>query len=327
MPSRDLSAIIERFAIAGHFTIARGSRTEAVVVTAHIRQGAVHGRGEGVPYARYGESVDGVAHAIESMLDAIDNGMTRLELLTAMKPGAARNALDCALWDLEAKLAGKRVWQLAGLPEPKPLDTLYTLSLDTPAAMAEAALLAKRSLLKIKLGAEGDEERLSAIRKAVPGAVLVVDANEGWRENVLETNLALCAKHRVALVEQPLPAGSDEALRHVSHAVPLCADESLHTSDDLESLIGKYDMVNIKLDKTGGLTEALRLSEAAHKLGLKRMVGCMVSSSLAMAPAFLVAQNATIVDLDGPLLLREDRENGLRYEGSRVNPPAPSLWG
>ncbi len=327
MPSRDLSVQIERFPIAGHFTIARGSRTEAVVVTAHVRQGAVRGRGEGVPYTRYGESVDGVAQAIEAMLDPVDNGLTREVLRDMMPPGAARNALDCALWDLEARLAGKRVWQLLGLSEPKPLETLYTLSLDTPAAMAEAARNAHRPALKIKLGAEGDEERLAAIRAAVPGVVLVVDANEGWNESVLEKNLALCAHHRVSLVEQPLPAGRDEALRHVSRKVPLCADESVHTADDLEALIGKYDMINIKLDKTGGLTEALRLAQAADKVGLKRMVGCMVSTSLAMAPAHLVAQGAAIVDLDGPLLLREDREGGLRYDGGTVYPPVPSLWG
>ncbi len=327
MPSRDLTVSIEQFPIAGHFTISRGSRTEAHVIVATIRQGATLGRGECVPYARYGESIDSVAAQIEAMLDPIDNGLTREDLRQAMPPGAARNAIDCALWDLEAKLSGKRVWQMAGLSEPDPLVTLYTISLDEPAAMAEVARNCGRSHLKIKLGGEQDADRLALIREAVPKATLVIDANEGWAEDTLETMLALCARQEIAMVEQPLPAGKDEMLRHIAHPVPICADESVHDLKSLPALLGKYDMVNIKLDKTGGLTEALYLKAEAERLGLSIMTGCMVASSLAMAPAILVAQGAAIVDLDGPLLLREDRPGGLRYEGALVYPSAPSLWG
>ena len=233
MPSRDLSVSLEQFPIAGHFTISRGSRTEAHVVVATIRQGASLGRGECVPYARYGESLDSVAAQIEAMLDPIDNGMTREELRGAMPPGAARNAIDCAMWDLEAKLSGKRVWQMAGLDEPDPLVTLYTISLDTPSAMAEVARNCGRSHLKIKLGGEHDADRLTLIREAAPDATIVIDANEGWGESGLEAMLALCARHGVAMIEQPLPAGKDEMLRQIAHPVPICADESVH---DLKSL-------------------------------------------------------------------------------------------
>lgn len=327
MVSRSLSVRTERWPIAGAFTISRGSRTEAVVVVCEIRQGGAVGRAECVPYPRYGETVDGVAADIEAMIDAIDNGLDRQGLLAEMKAGAARNAVDCALWDLEAKLAGKRAWELAGLPPPKPVTTVYTISLDAPDAMAEAARLCGRPHLKIKLGGLGDAERLAAIRAAVPEVTLVIDANEAWTPDTLEPNLAACARHGVALVEQPLPAGADDALRHIARPIPICADESVHDRATLDALVGKYDAINIKLDKTGGLTEALLMAAAAEERGLKIMTGCMVGTSLSMAPATLVAQRAFLVDLDGPLLLREDRPDGLRYEGALVHPPAPSLWG
>ncbi|AVO44635.1 N-acetyl-D-Glu racemase DgcA [Phreatobacter cathodiphilus] len=327
MASRELTVRTERWPIAGTFTISRGSRTEAVVVVCEIREGSAIGRAECVPYPRYGESVDGVAADIEAMVDALDNGLDRQGLLTAMKPGAARNAVDCALWDLEAKLAGKRAWDLAGMPTPKPLTTVYTISLSSPEEMAEQAARCGRPHLKIKLGGEGDADRLAAIRAAVPDATLVIDANEGWTPANLEANLAVCERFRIALVEQPLPASDDEALRHVRRPIPICADESVHDRPSLAKLAGKYDAINVKLDKTGGLTEAFLLVAEAEKLGLKIMTGCMLGTSLSMAPATLIAQRAFLVDLDGPLLLREDRPEGLRYEGATVYPPTPSLWG
>ena len=327
MPSRELTVRTERWPIAGTFTISRGSRTEAVVVVCEIRQGAAVGRAECVPYPRYGESVDGVAADIEAMVEALDNGLDRQGLLAAMKAGAARNAVDCALWDLESKLAGKRAWELAGLPAPKPLTTVYTISLSSPGEMAEQARNCGRPHLKIKLGGEGDADRLAAIRAAVPEATLVIDANEGWTPANLEANLAVCERFRIAMVEQPLPASDDEALRHVRRPIPICADESVHDRPSLAKLAGKYDAINVKLDKTGGLTEAFLLVAEAEKLGLKIMTGCMLGTSLSMAPATLIAQKAFLVDLDGPLLLREDRPEGLRYEGATVYPPTPSLWG
>jgi L-alanine-DL-glutamate epimerase-like enolase superfamily enzyme len=245
-----------------------------------------------------------------------------------MPQGAARNAVDCALWDLEAKRAGERAWALAGIAAPTPLITAYTLSLGAPEVMAaEARRQARRPLLKIKLGADGDPERMRAVREAAPDAALIVDANEGWGEAMLEANLAAAAACGVALVEQPLPAGKDDLLADIPHPVPVCADESVHSPEDLPRLRRLYDAVNIKLDKTGGLTAGLSLRRAAEDLGLRIMVGCMVGTSLAMAPAVLLAQGAEWVDLDGPLLLARDREPGLRYEGSLVHPPTPELWG
>jgi L-Ala-D/L-Glu epimerase len=327
MASRDLTVTTQRWPIAGTFTISRGSRTEAVVVVCEIRQGSAVGRGECVPYPRYGETVDGVAADIEAMIDPIDNGLDRQGLLAAMKPGAARNAVDCALWDLESKLAGKRAWELAGIPAPKPLTTVYTISLGTPEEMAQSAAHCGRSHLKIKLGGDGDAERLAAIRAAVPDATLVIDANEAWTPDNLVANLAICERYGIAMVEQPLPAADDGALIGVRRPIPICADESVHDRKSLSGLVGKYDAVNIKLDKTGGLTEAFLLADEAERLGFKIMTGCMVGTSLSMAPATLVAQRAFLVDLDGPLLLREDRPEGLRYDGATVYPPAPSLWG
>ena len=325
----DLAVRIERWALERPFTISRGTKTEAVVVTVELKHGGRSGRGEAVPYARYGETPEGVASAIEAMRPALQNGLDRAMLQTAMPPGAARNALDCAYWDFEAKQNGCRAYQLAALPTPKPLVTAYTVSLDHPDAMADAAARAvKMPLLKVKLGGgPQDVERIAAVRRAAPKAELIVDANEGWADLDLERNLAACAQAGVSLIEQPLPEGRDLALKKIARPIPICADESVHDRASLDALSGKYDAINIKLDKTGGLTEALALAMEAERRGLGIMVGCMVATSLAMAPAMLVAQRARIVDLDGPLLLAKDRAHGLRYDGSLAYPPEPALWG
>ncbi len=326
MPMR-LSVAAERWPIAGSFAISRGAKTEAHVVVATLTDGERAGRGECVPYARYGETVDGVIAAIERLGPALASGLDRTGLAASLPAGAARNALDCALWDLEAKRAGQPVHVLADLPPPSALVTAYTISLAAAEAMAEAAAAASaRPLLKVKLGAPGDPGRIAAVRKAAPNSELIVDANEGWRAADLAGNLAACAEAGVRLVEQPLPADDDAALASVPHLVPICADESVHDRASLPALRGRYDAVNIKLDKTGGLTEALAVAAAARALGFDIMVGCMVSTSLAIAPALLVAQGARYVDLDGPLLLAHDRPHGLRYDGSIVHPASPALW-
>ncbi len=314
--------------LAKPFTISRGSKTVAEVVVAEISDGALRGRGEGVPYARYGETIDGVVAALTAMSEAVAGGLDRAALQDAMAPGAARNALDGALWDLEAKQTGSSVWALAGIDEPKPVVTAYTLSVDTPERMGAAAREeAHRPLLKLKLTGDGDLERVRAVRDGAPKAALIVDANEAWTLDHLRDYGPALAELGVALIEQPLPAGQDSALAELAHPVPICADESCHTSADLPALVGRYDYVNVKLDKTGGLTEGLRLLAAARAHGFRIMVGCMVGSSLAMAPAMLLAQGAEFVDLDAPLLLARDRQPGLRYEGSLVYPPKPNLWG
>jgi L-alanine-DL-glutamate epimerase-like enolase superfamily enzyme len=316
------------FPIAGTFAISRGAKTQAEVVVAEVGDGTFRGRGECVPYARYGETIDSVVAAIEAMAPAFAKGLDRAGLQGAMPAGAARNALDCALWDLEAKRTGQRAYRLAGLAAPLPLVTAYTISIGTPDAMAEAAQrAAHRPLLKVKLGADGDRERIEAVRRAAPNAELIADANEGWTPENLDANLRACAAARVTLVEQPLPATNDAALATIARAIPVCADESVHDRASLKSLVGKYDAVNIKLDKTGGLTEALAMAEAARALNFSIMVGCMVCTSLAIAPAILVAQGARVVDLDGPLLLAKDRPGGLRYEGSTLYPADAELWG
>ena len=327
-PAPSLSARVQRWPIAGSFAISRGAKTEAVVVVAELSDGLHRGRGECVPYARYGETVAGVSHAIEAMARDIAGGLGREHLQAAMAPGAARSALDCAFWDLAAKRAGKPVHELLGIPAPKPLTTAYTISLATPDAMAQAAAKAAgRALLKIKLGGIDDRARIAAVRNAAPGSELIVDANEGWTSEDLADNLRACAQAGVTLVEQPLPAGRDEALAQLARPVAVCADESVHSTASLAALVGRYDAVNIKLDKTGGLSEALTMTREAERLGFTLMIGCMVATSLAMAPAMFVAQRARIVDLDGALLLARDRPNGLRYEGSMVHPPRSALWG
>jgi L-alanine-DL-glutamate epimerase-like enolase superfamily enzyme len=325
---RQLTVETERFPLARAFTIARGSKTEAEVVTCTIAEGGHRGRGECVPYRRYGETVEGVVAAISAMAAAIEAGMDRAGLAEAMPAGAARNAIDCALWDLEARRSGKPAHLAAGVPVMRPLTTAVTLSLGAPEEMAaDARAQAHRPLLKVKVGAEGDAERIRAVAGAAPGARIILDANEGWTAANIEENLAAAARHGVALVEQPLPAGADQMLREIRHPVPICADESAHTAAGMEALVGLYEAVNIKLDKSGGLTEALAMRERARALGFGVMVGCMVGTSLGMAPALIVAQGADFVDLDGPLLLARDREPGLSYEGSTVLPPASGLWG
>ncbi|WP_134499096.1 N-acetyl-D-Glu racemase DgcA [Microvirga pakistanensis] len=326
---RQLTVSIDRFPIAGTFTISRGSRTEAAVVTATITESGVVGRGECVPYPRYGETVEGVAGAIEALRSRIEGGLTREALQSVMPAGAARNAVDCALWDLDAKRSGIRAHVTAGLTRWQPVTTAYTISLGTPEAMAEAAAkAADRPILKVKFGGpEGDIGRIRAVRRAAPDATLIADANEGWTEANIEAHLAACAEEGYALVEQPLPAKADGILAGIARPVPIMADESVHDRPSLQRLVGLYDVVNIKLDKTGGLTEALALADAAEALGFSLMIGCMVGTSLAMAPALVIAPRCRFVDLDGPLLLARDREPGLRYEGSLVYPPEPALWG
>jgi L-alanine-DL-glutamate epimerase-like enolase superfamily enzyme len=325
---RALEVRVESWPTAERFSIARGEKWEARVVVAEIREAGHRGRGECVPYARYGESVEGVAETLASWQDELAAGMSREELRRARPAGAARNAADCALWDLEARQRGTRVWELAGLPRPSPFVTAFTISLDAPEAMARAAGAARRRpLLKVKLGAEGDAARIRAVREAAPEARLIVDANEGWDVTTLETLSPALAEARVELVEQPLPAADDAGLEGLELPVRLCADESVHGVDTLESLVGRYDLVNVKLDKTGGLTEAIDVVATARDLGFDIMLGCMVGTSLAMAPAALLAGLADYVDLDGPLLLASDREPGLRYDDARVSPPDAELWG
>jgi L-alanine-DL-glutamate epimerase-like enolase superfamily enzyme len=323
-----LAAQIERWPIAGHFTISRGAKTEAVTVVAEISAGGVVGRGECVPYPRYGETPEATLATILSMQKAVGRGLDRRALQAVMRPSAARNALDCALLDLEAKTSGKRIWEVLGRPAPHACTTAYTISLGSPKTMAAAtAEVAHRPLLKIKLGGQGDGARIAAVREAAPQSELIVDANEGWTAANLEQNLAECTRAGVTLVEQPLPAGKDEALARIKRPLFVCADESVHDRACLEGLRERYDAVNIKLDKTGGLTEALAMTDAARGLGFEIMIGCMVATSLAMAPATLLVREARFVDLDGPLLLAHDRKSGLRYDDSLIYPPEPALWG
>jgi L-alanine-DL-glutamate epimerase-like enolase superfamily enzyme len=324
MAALRISVTAETWPIAGRFVISRGAKTEARVVVATVMDGAVAGRGEAVPYARYGETIDASLASVRALPPIV----SRAELAAAIGPGAARNAVDCALWDLAAKTTGRPVHELAGLRAPQAVTTCYTLSLDTPAAMAaKAGSVPHLPVLKLKLGGPGDAERMAAVRAARPDAELVADANEAWSAGDVEGLLAVAAAQRFGLIEQPLPAGNDAMLAAIAHPVPICADESVHTGADLAHLAGRYDAVNIKLDKTGGLTEALAMVCVARSAGLKIMVGCMVSTSLAMAPAFLIAQSADWVDLDGPLLLARDRPHGLEIRDGVITPPSRTLWG
>jgi L-alanine-DL-glutamate epimerase-like enolase superfamily enzyme len=323
-----LDVTVEHWPIAGSFRIARGAKTEAVVVVAELHEGRHIGRGECVPYARYGETVEGVAESIRAMAGALAGGVSRSTLQSIMPAGAARNALDCALWDLDAKRTGRSAAVLAGLPALHPVETAFTLSLGTPDEMAKAAAAAAdRPLLKVKLGGDGDPDRIAAVQNAAPRARLIVDANEAWSPATWVANMTACRSAGVELIEQPLPSTDDALLATHPRLVPICADESFHTAADVPRLAGLFDAVNIKLDKTGGLTEALAAAGSAHAAGLKIMVGCMVGTSLAMAPALLVAQSAQFVDLDGPLLLARDRVPGLAYSGSTIAPPSSALWG
>ena len=314
----------DSFALARTFTISRGSKTTAQVLTVRVRRGGVTGWGECVPYPRYGATLA----SDTALIAALPPEISRADLQHALPPGSARNAVDCALWDHEAKLAGRPVWQLAGLAVPEPVPVAYTLSLDTPDAMrAQAAEHAHRPLLKIKLGTPDDMPRLEAVRAGAPHATLIIDANEGWTPEVYTDLAPHLIRLGVAMVEQPLPAGADDMLAEIARPLPVCADESAHGAASLADLRGKYDVVNLKLDKTGGLTEALAARAAAQRLGFTVMVGCMVGSSLAMAPAVLVAQGAAYCDLDGPLLLTQDRSPPLHYDARGVHPAAPDLWG
>ncbi|MRG57106.1 dipeptide epimerase [Phyllobacterium sp. SYP-B3895] len=324
----EISISVERWPIAGTFTISRGSKTEAAVVICTLTDGPFVGRGECVPYARYGERLESVCAEIEALRGALTNGATRDDLPALLKAGAARNAVDCALWDLEAKRSGTSVVALAGLAPLRELTTAVTVSFGEAEAMAASARnFADRPVIKVKVGGDNDAARIAAVAAAAPASRIILDANEGWTDANIIENMLAAAKAGAVLIEQPLPAGKDAILSRIPHPVPICADESAHGTDDLPDLIGRYDSINIKLDKTGGLTEALHMQRTARALGFGVMVGCMVGTSLAMAPAMLVAQDADFVDLDGPLILKEDRAPGLVFEGSRVFPPSRDLWG
>jgi L-alanine-DL-glutamate epimerase-like enolase superfamily enzyme len=326
--TRKLTIKREKWKLAQTFTISRGSKTEAEVVVVELEENGKTGRGECVPYARYKETVPGVIETIESFKGLIEGGGGRARIRSVMRPGAARNAVDCAVWDLEAKLSGKRAWEIAEIEAPRDVVTAYTLSLDTPEKMAVAAKEnAARPLLKLKLAGSDDLERVRAVHQAAPKAALIVDANEGWS---VEDYNALAPKLKdlgVTLIEQPFPADDDMPLLALKRPVPVCADESCHDLTTIRTLKGRYEAVNIKLDKAGGLTEALAMVAEAKRLEFQIMVGCMVATSLAMAPAFLVAQHAQFVDLDGPLLLAEDRPHGFQFTGSTMHPPSAELWG
>jgi L-alanine-DL-glutamate epimerase-like enolase superfamily enzyme len=315
--------------IKGRIAISRGSRTETNVIICEITdENGAKGRGECVPYALYDENIESVLGQLQETAPAIEDEADRMSLYALLPAGAARNALDCALWDLEAKQTGKRVESMICDGPAQPLETAYTISMDTPEVMADACRkVADRPLLKIKVGGENDAARIHATAIAAPNARIIVDANEGWCAANIAENLEAAARAGIALIEQPLPAGEDTMLQNLPHHVPICADESVHTIEDLKRLDGLYDAVNIKLDKTGGLSEAIKLRDAARQKGFATMIGCMVAASLAMAPAVLLAQGADFVDLDGPLLLAEDCKNGLQYEESLVYPPKPELWG
>lgn len=326
--TRTVAVTTESFPLARTFAISRGSKTEARVLVCTIRDGGHQGRGECVPYPRYGESLESVAAQIAEIEPVIAGGIGRVELMSAIPPGAARNAVDCALWDLEAKMTGVRVSGVVSRNSPQPVETAYTISLSDPRDMAkQARAAARRRLIKVKVGGDNDIARLNAVADAAPDSHFILDANEGWTERNIQENMLAAADCRAVLVEQPLPAGADGILREIPHPVPVCADESVHTAADLPALQGLYDTVNIKLDKTGGLTAALELRDRARVMGFGVMVGCMVGTSLAMAPAVLLAQDADFVDLDGPLLLAHDREPALHYSGSIISPPTPELWG
>jgi L-Ala-D/L-Glu epimerase len=323
-----LSTRHESWPIRGTFTISRGSKTAAEVVVVRLERGGHAGRGECVPYGRYGETVDSVMAQVESLRGALEADIDRVGLQRALPAGAARNALDCALWDLEAKTTGRGVAELAGVPAPRPLTTAYTLSVDTPERMREAALAHHRApLLKLKLAGDGDMERVQAVRSGAPDARIIVDANEGWSIEEYVSYAPQLYRLGVTMIEQPFPADADEALEALSRPVPVCADESCHDRSSLEGLAGRYDMINIKLDKTGGLTEALALKRAGEERGFGIMVGCMLATSLAMAPALYLCNDAAVVDLDGPLLLERDRPEGLRIDETTIYPPQPELWG
>jgi L-alanine-DL-glutamate epimerase-like enolase superfamily enzyme len=326
--SRELKVSVESWPLARPFAISRGVKTAADVVVVEVIEGGARGWAECVPYPRYDETTESVVAEIEAVRRAVEGDIQPATLQDLMPAGAARNAVDCALWDLRAKEAHASVAEMCGLGSLKPEITAETIGIGTPDEMgARAAELAHAPLLKIKMDATDIEKRLDAIRAGAPNARLIVDPNEGWTADIVADKGRYLAGIGVEMLEQPVPAGDDDGLADIRSPVALCADEALHTAADLEGLRGKYDMVNIKLDKTGGLTEALVVRERALGLGFEIMVGCMVGTSLAMAPAVLVAQGAKIVDLDGPLLLKDDRKPGLDFTDGMIHPPEPALWG
>lgn len=318
----------ETFPIEGSFVISRGAKTEARVITVSLAREGKKGHGEGVPYPRYNETAATSLAALARMKTTIESGITREDVASFDIPLSARNALDCALWDLEAKLTHTSVWKLAKLTQPEAVTTAYTISLGEAEAMAKAAANASHyPLLKLKLGGTGDASRIRAVRLAVPTARLIIDANESWSGSRIVELLRVCSGEGIELVEQPLPAESDQMLKDIDHSVPICADESAHDAEGLAGLVGKYDAVNIKLDKTGGLTPAIAMAQQAKTLNLKIMIGCMVSTSLSMLPALHLSQFADWIDLDGPLILARDRDHGLRYDAGLISPPTQALWG
>lgn len=325
---RTLHARHDRFALTRPFRIARGVKSFADVITVTVAEAGAEGRGEGVPYPRYGESVESALAEIEKVRAAVEAGAAREALQSLLPPGAARNALDCALWDLEARRSGRDVAGILGLPAPGPMVSALTLVIDTPQAMGRAASsLAKAPLLKVKVDADDPAARIRAVRAAAPGAALIVDPNESWDEEIMKAMQPILVEAGVALLEQPVAAGADSWLEGFAAAVPICADESAHVASDLDAIARRYQAVNVKLDKSGGLTAALEMAHSARARGLGLMTGCMVSSSLSIAPALYVAALSDFVDLDGPLWLREDRQGGVRDEGGLLSPPAPGFWG
>jgi L-alanine-DL-glutamate epimerase-like enolase superfamily enzyme len=327
MGNRNLEISAISSPLKSAFTISRGAKTSAETIRVTLTENGATGHGESVPYARYGETTASVTAAIENARTEIESGLSREDLQSLMPPGAARCAVDCAMWDLEAKLSGTPVWKLAGLPEPKPVETAVTVSLDAPDTMAAAAKSTQGRLLKLKLGGPGDLGRIEAVHAARPDARLIVDANEGLNPNELPAISKAAAALGVVLIEQPFPAGADDALLGRPGPVAICADESAHTRAELQDLARRYDAINVKLDKTGGLTEALATVREARALGLGVMVGCMVAGSISMAPAVLLAGLADLMDVDGPLWLAEDVAHGLKYSDGVVAPPSPDLWG
>ena len=326
--SRTLHSEHERFPLNAPFRIARGVKTAADVVTVTLSEGGSVGRGEAVPYPRYGESVESALAAIESARALIEAGGDRQALLQALPAGAARNALDCALWDLEARLAGRDVAEMIGGQPLAPIVTALTIGIDTPAVMAAAARAAGDvPLLKVKVDAEDPEARIRAVRAAAPGAALIVDPNESWDRALVEAMQDVLVATNVALLEQPVPAGDDEWLDGYSPAVPICADEAVHVAADLDVVARRYQAVNVKLDKSGGLTAALDVAREARAMDLGLMTGCMICSSLSIAPALHLAAMSDFADLDGPLWLQEDRPGGIRQEGGLIHPPAKGFWG
>ena len=326
--TRELKVLDEAWPLVRPFAISRGVKTEAHVVVAEIQDGEAMGRGECVPYARYEESVHGVSEQIKGQTGAVAFGLDGFGLTERLPAGAARNALDSALWDLQAKVTGRRVWELIDLPEPSPTVTAATIGINTIDEMeAQARELSTAPLIKVKLNRDDVVPRMEAVRAAASGAQLIVDPNEGWTTDELRGFLPELQRLGVEMIEQPVPADADAGLEDYDWPIPICADEACHTVADLPGLVGKYQMINIKLDKTGGLTEALFLARAAERIGMQIMVGCMVATSLAMAPAVLLGKFAKFLDLDGPLFLEKDRRDSLIFENGQVHPPSAALWG